>query len=92
MGAWIETSDKLAENIDTVVAPHVGAWIETNEDTRLQVALAVAPHVGAWIETQDSWVFRLGSESRPTWARGLKLAYTSLRVHVRCRAPRGRVD
>ena len=40
----------------------------------------VAPHVGAWIET---WTNRLDlpkrSASRPTWARGLKLAVLGLR-------------
>ena len=33
----------------------------------------VAPHVGAWIET-DYRPFQLqADQSRPTWARGLKL-------------------
>ena len=34
----------------------------------------VAPHVGAWIEIFIKEDVALGSESHPTWVRGLKFA------------------
>ncbi len=36
--------------------------------------MQVAPHVGAWIETVDLHDGKGDKPSRPTWARGLKLA------------------
>ena len=54
----------------------MGAWIETaDNDQNKYIIPLVAPHVGAWIETADNdqnkYIIPL---SRPTWARGLKLA------------------
>ena len=74
------------------VAPHVGAWIETVANTAGMPAPAVAPHVGAWIETRYKQSALQSIESRPTWARGLKLK-TRINYAKRVRrAPRGRVD
>ena len=56
-----------------MVAPHVGAWIETSTNIRYFASDTVAPHVGAWIETKADKSYIEGVESRPTWARGLKL-------------------
>ena len=42
----------------------------------------VAPHVGAWIETSKSACVCVGRrESRPTWARGLKLNETKFSLY-----------
>ena len=56
------------------VAPHVGAWIETSTRHSIALSALVAPHVGAWIETLTSTAVLRRDRSRPTWARGLKLA------------------
>ena len=55
------------------VAPRVGAWIETFHPQRAVHIGAVAPRVGAWIETGGDTSAMVGDESRPAWARGLKL-------------------
>ena len=56
------------------VAPHVGAWIETLDVNDRKPVSIVAPHVGAWIETKEAVNAQRNIESRPTWARGLKLS------------------
>ena len=74
-GAWIETVLILVIKILTIVAPHAGAWIETLFKHLLYEVLSVAPHAGAWIETP--WTTATSPRrltSRPTRARGLKLA------------------
>ena len=54
--------------------------------------IEVAPLVGAWVETTQNLYRQAPWQSRPSWARGLKLnvdfAITVLRQG---RAPRGRV-
>ena len=40
--------------------------------------IGVAPHVGAWIETQKKTNQFNQSQSRPMWARGLKLIRCSV--------------
>ncbi len=77
-----------------VVAPRVGAWIETNTLKPNVVMLNVAPRVGAWIETPHlKGQGPGGEESRPAWARGLKLEIDRKQTQrVVRRAPRGRVD
>ncbi len=58
------------------VAPRVGAWIETGAGTLVPMREWVAPRVGAWIETERPQRGLWGMiESRPAWARGLKLLY-----------------
>jgi len=57
-----------------MVAPHAGAWIETPPFPRTAGKVSVAPHAGAWIETDINGQLALAMESRPTRARGLKLA------------------
>jgi len=53
----------------------------------------VAPRVGAWIETPYTLAQLDGLlQSRPAWARGLKLFCLNLIPLKSCRAPRGRVD
>ena len=61
------------KDIYSEVAPHVGAWIETALKMLWSVMTVVAPHVGAWIETIKTYKFYTDNQSRPTWARGLKL-------------------
>ena len=51
VGAWIETSCRLAWRPVRHVAPRVGAWIETIDVRDLVILKEVAPRVGAWIET-----------------------------------------
>ena len=66
----------------------MGAWIETAETMRLAGQLEVAPRVGAWIETRMGGGKRCAMESRPVWARGLKL-HSSRPTKPPCRvAPR----
>ena len=91
MGAWVETRRLgLTRPVDSV-APLVGAWVETPSQPQTHGERHVAPLVGAWVETHqyDAHVSR--SESRPSWARGLKLTTITLTLMVSCRAPRGRV-
>jgi len=58
-----------------LVAPHAGAWIETHCLELIANDVSVAPHAGAWIETFDrNNLTVLCERSRPTRARGLKLA------------------
>ena len=52
----------------------------------------VAPRVGAWIETIKYYDYGLMYESRPAWARGLKLKLLAKGICSLRRAPRGRVD
>ena len=56
------------------VAPCVGAWIETLTEQLKEQRLQVAPCVGAWIETETKAGRAWRTQSRPAWARGLKLA------------------
>ena len=52
----------------------MGAWIETVIAQYDIFAMAVAPYVGAWIETKVTLTpTNGGTESHPTWVRGLKL-------------------
>ena len=74
MGAWIETLYRFPDHGLGCVAPHVGAWIETLTEFAATISRLVAPHVGAWIETSFSPIPIGIGGSRPTWARGLKLA------------------
>jgi hypothetical protein len=50
----------------------MGAWIETNSPALLAFICLVAPHMGAWIETYQQKEMQTATQSRPTWARGLK--------------------
>ena len=53
----------------------MGAWIETSVSVACATWMRlVAPYVGAWIETLGERASAGdGSESHPTWVRGLKL-------------------
>ncbi len=48
----------------------------------------VAPRVGAWIETIEDYIKTARYESRPAWARGLKLVNVPNFEGVRIVAPR----
>ena len=74
-GAWIETATKTPPTRRATVAPHAGAWIETLTLSRRQRNFTVAPHAGAWIETNRLKYVAKYIVSRPTRARGLKLAH-----------------
>ena len=65
--------EKDVEDKSSTVAPHVGAWIETFFRRKDGKLAKVAPHVGAWIETYRPSLPMPIHQSRPTWARGLKL-------------------
>ena len=72
MGAWIETLIQGVSSFGAGVAPYVGAWIETITKTLPLFTSLVAPYVGAWIETHSCKGLVKGTESHPTWVRGLK--------------------
>ena len=74
-GAWIETVSAYPQHDTLAVAPHAGAWIETLTLSRRQRNFTVAPHAGAWIETNRLKYVAKYIVSRPTRARGLKLAH-----------------
>ena len=79
MGAWIETIENERPVDKKRVAPRVGAWIETEYHFLMTGSWRVAPRVGAWIET-GRMVSQLSEpESRPAWARGLKLMRNNIR-------------
>ena len=46
MGAWIETSIKHREVVDSYVAPLVGAWIETSVDAVIKYLQSSHP---SWV-------------------------------------------
>ncbi len=74
MGAWIETLKLSPKSLYLQVAPRMGAWIETGTPVEGLIVPTVAPRMGAWIETPNSrCTMRSTRESRPAWARGLKL-------------------
>ena len=50
----------------------MGAWVETREMRPEYRDVIVAPFVGAWVETCRARARSRWSESRPSWARGLK--------------------
>ncbi len=77
----------------SIVAPCVGAWIETHNLVNVCPSQLVAPCVGAWIETTGASGRGVSGESRPAWARGLKLRLKKNRKFLLGRrALRGRVD
>ena len=43
-GAWIETSESHAINVEIFVAPHTGAWIETSLCVIAWYVLSRTPH------------------------------------------------
>ena len=52
VGAWIETSDSVFNNLDDAVAPRVGAWIETAEMANQQSGAESHPE---WVRGLKLW-------------------------------------
>ena len=69
------------------VAPRAGAWIETFARCPKNILRTVAPRAGAWIETGGCWLLVTALLSLPVRERGLKLALSVRRGHIRRSLP-----
>ena len=71
----------------------MGAWIETKLLLIIHHKKLCAPRMGAWIETENPHPTCVATfQSRPAWARGLKLNPRHNSELNKGRAPHGRVD
>ena len=80
MGAWIEIYVDYNPLGKALVAPHMGAWIEMMSIAVRTKDEKVAPHMGAWIEMFNSMKASASNLSHPTWVRGLKFTWITIRL------------
>ena len=92
VGAWIETTWALPDEVAAEVAPYVGAWIETIKSFEWYKVHRVAPYVGAWIETYKFALGSLTRQSHPMWVRGLKHFNRIITMEIFSRTLCGCVD